>query len=73
MPDVIVNLADVDYLNCRTSPSCSGRAAWPRAAGSSDLLRGDQVWGVILVTGLDKLFDFHDDLATAIASLVLEG
>ena len=34
---------------------------------------GDQVWGVILVTGLDKLFEFHDDLAIAIASLQLDG
>lgn len=27
------------------------------------------VWGVFLVTGLDKLFDFADDVASGLASL----
>ena len=30
-----------------------------------------QVWGVFLVTGLDKIFDFTNDIATALASLQL--
>ena len=30
------------------------------------------VWGVFLVTGLDKIFDFADDVATGLASLQLE-
>ena len=30
---------------------------------------GDQVWGVILVTGLDKLFEFQPDVAMALAAL----
>ena len=29
------------------------------------------VWGVFLVTGLDKIFDFADDVASALASLQL--
>ena len=29
------------------------------------------VWGVFLVTGLDKIFDVYDDLATGLASLRL--
>ena len=28
-----------------------------------------QVWGVFLVTGLDKIFDFTDDVSTALAKL----
>lgn len=28
-----------------------------------------QVWGVLLVTGLDKIFDFTNDVATALAML----
>ena len=28
-----------------------------------------QVWGVFLVTGLDKIFEFHNDIATALAML----
>jgi len=29
------------------------------------------VWGVFLVTGLDKIFDVYDDVATGLASLQL--
>lgn len=32
-----------------------------------------QVWGVFLVTGLDKVFEFHDDVATALATLQLSA
>ena len=28
-----------------------------------------QVWGVLLVTGLDKIFDYTNDVATALAML----
>lgn len=31
-----------------------------------------QVWGVFLVTGLDKIFDFADDVATGLTGLQLE-
>jgi anti-anti-sigma factor len=30
-----------------------------------------QVWGVFLVTGLDKIFEFTNDISTALASLQL--
>ena len=30
------------------------------------------VWGVFLVTGLDKVFDVYDDVASGLASLSLE-
>jgi anti-anti-sigma factor len=30
------------------------------------------VWGVFLVTGLDKIFDTYDDVASGLASLQLE-
>jgi len=30
------------------------------------------VWGVFLVTGLDKIFDVYDDVASGLASLALE-
>ncbi|MAC19767.1 MAG: hypothetical protein CMJ23_08885 [Phycisphaerae bacterium] len=73
-PDVVVNLAEVEYLN--SSNIAQLLRLRKRLAAGGGKLRissvGDQVWGVILVTGLDKLFDFHDDLATAIASLQLE-
>ena len=30
---------------------------------------GDQVWGALLVTGLDKLFTLADDVSTGLASV----
>ncbi len=32
-----------------------------------------QVWGDFLVTGLDKVFEFHDDIATALATVQLSA
>jgi anti-anti-sigma factor len=32
-----------------------------------------QVWGVLLVTGLDKIFDYTNDVSTALATLQLGG
>ena len=75
MPDVVVNLAEVEYLN--SSNIAQLLRLRKRLAAGGGKLRicsvGDQVWGVILVTGLDKLFEFHDDLAIAIASLQLDA
>ena len=75
MPDVVVNLSGVEYLN--SSNIAQLLRLRKRLAGGGGKLRicsvGSQVWGVILVTGLDKLFEFYDDLATAIASLQLES
>jgi len=31
------------------------------------------VWGVFLVTGLDKIFEFTNDIATALATLQIEN
>ena len=75
MPDVILNLNDVEYLNSSNIAQLL-RLRKRLVAGNAKLRIcsvGDQVWGVILVTGLDKLFDFHSDVATAIASLHLEA
>jgi anti-anti-sigma factor len=33
---------------------------------------GDQVWGALLVTGLDKLFTVCDDVATALATIQMQ-
>ncbi|MDA0294888.1 MAG: STAS domain-containing protein [Planctomycetota bacterium] len=75
MPDVVVNLSEVDYLN--SSNIAQLLRLRKRLTASGARLRicsvRDQVWGVILVTGLDKLFEFHDATATAIASLQLEA
>ena len=33
----------------------------------------DKVWSVFLVTGLDKIFEFTDDVSTSIAALQIES
>src|SRR4051812_37792382 len=33
---------------------------------------GTQVWGAMLVTGLDKVFEFTDNVMTALATLQME-
>jgi anti-anti-sigma factor len=33
---------------------------------------GDQVWGALLVTGLDKLFTMADDVSTGLATLQMK-
>ena len=45
-----------------------------RAGADSRLVlcgAGTQVWGVFLVTGLDKIFEFSDNVSTALATLQL--
>jgi anti-anti-sigma factor len=32
-----------------------------------------QVWGIFLVTGLDKIFEFTNDIATALAQLQIDN
>jgi anti-anti-sigma factor len=34
---------------------------------------GDQVWGALLVTGLDKLFTLTDDVATGLAAVQMSS
>ena len=34
---------------------------------------GDQVWGALLVTGLDKLFTLTDDVATGLAAVQMKS
>ena len=72
---VVVNMADVTYLNSsniaqllRVRKAVSGHGAKLKIAGTRDA-----VWSVMMLTGLDKVFDFAPDKATALASLQLES
>jgi hypothetical protein len=33
----------------------------------------DNVWSVLMVTGLDKIFEFTEDVMTSLASLQIEA
>ncbi len=74
MPDVIVNLKDVSRLNSsnlaqllRLRKLVLSHHRRLRICSVNKI-----VWSVFLMTGLDKLFAFTDDIATSLASLQIE-
>ncbi len=73
IPDVVLNMDEVSYLNSsniaqilRLRKFLVEHDANLRLAATQDA-----VWSVMLLTGLDKVFHFVPDKATAIASLQL--
>ena len=73
-PDVIVDLKCVTYLN--SSNIAQLLRLRKNLESSGQRLRicsvGDAVWSVMLITGLDKLFEFMDDVSTSLASLQID-
>ncbi len=71
VPDVIVNLLGVTMLN--SSNLSQLLRLRKRILSHERRLRicsvGDAIWSVFIVTGLEKLFDVTDDVATSLASL----
>lgn len=70
---VVLNFAAVGFIN-----SSNVAKLLRLRKGTANLSRklvlcevNTQVWGVFLVTGLDKIFVFTKDIATALASLQL--
>lgn len=72
--DVLLNFAGVNFLNSSNIAKLlklrkqlhSVTPGKLRLCGISN-----SVWGVFLVTGLDKLFEFSDDVASGLAMLQL--
>lgn len=73
VPDVIINLSGVSYLNSSNIAQMLRLRKRLNTAGRNMRICAvdDQVWGVLMITGLDKIFDFTDDVTTALASLQL--
>ncbi|MCH2143521.1 MAG: STAS domain-containing protein [Phycisphaerales bacterium] len=73
VPDVILNLANVSYLNSSNIAQMLRVRKRLNTAGRNMRICSvdDQVWGVLMITGLDKIFDFTEDVTTALASLQL--
>lgn len=74
-PDVILNMLGVSRLN---SSNLSQLLRLRKMLMARDRrLRicsvDGAVWSVFLVTGLEKLFEFTDDVATSLASLQIES
>ncbi len=73
-PHVVLNMAGVTYLN---SSNIAQLLKLRQNLGKQGrrlkmCLVNDQVWSVMLVTGLDKVFHFAPDPLTALAGLQLE-
>lgn len=71
--DVVANFGAVDFLNSSNIAKLLKLRKVIVAGGHRLILCGitTQVWGVFLVTGLDKIFEYTADTATALASLQL--
>ncbi len=74
LPDVILHLGGVTYLNSSNiAQLLRVRQALTNAGKRLRLCAmSDQVWSVMLFTGLDKFFEFTGDVATSLASLQIE-
>ncbi len=72
--DVVLNLAGVNYLNSSNLAKLLKLRKKLHARKRRLVLCGidTNVWGVFLVTGLDKVFDFADNVAMGLASVQLE-
>jgi len=72
-PDIILDMKAVTYLN---SSNIAQLLRLRKLVVSSERRMricsvSDPVWGVLMVTGLDKILDFTEDVSTSIASLQL--
>lgn len=69
--DVVLNFAAVSFINSSNVASLLRLRKAVIAQGRKLVLCGvnTQVWGVFLVTGLDKIFEFTNDVSTGLAML----
>jgi anti-anti-sigma factor len=72
--DAVVDFSGVRMLNSTSLAKLIKIRRQMNAAESRLILVGvnDNVWGAFLVTNLDKLFDFMDDVPTALAALQIK-
>ncbi|MBX3365867.1 MAG: STAS domain-containing protein [Phycisphaeraceae bacterium] len=73
-PHVVLNLGRVSYLNSSNLAQLLRIRKLLAAAGRILKLCAvtDEVWSVMMVTGLDKVFRFAPDPMTALAGIQLE-
>jgi len=71
--DVVLNFAETTFLNSSNIAKLLKLRKMVTGSGKRLLLCGinPHVWGVFLVTGLDKIFEFADDVSTGLAGLQL--
>lgn len=71
--NVVLNLGTVTFLNSSNIARLLRLRKQMINSGQRLVMAGlnNQVWGVFLVTGLDKVFEFTNDVATALATIQL--
>jgi anti-anti-sigma factor len=69
--DVVLNFSAVSFINSSNIAKLLRLRKQVASAERKMVLCGvnAQVWGVFLVTGLDKIFEFTNDIATALATV----
>jgi anti-sigma B factor antagonist len=73
--DLVLNFAGVTYLNSSNIAKLLKLRKGVVVSNQRKLKLcgvGTHVWGMFLVTGLDKVFDFVDNVAEGLAGLQLE-
>lgn len=75
MPSVVLNFGGVSYLNSSHIASLLRVRKRVAEAKKSLVLAAltDEVWSIMLMTGLDKVFDTAPDTMTALARVQLAG
>lgn len=74
--DVLLNFAGVTYLNSSNIARLLKVRKQVTMTNERKLMLcgiSRHVWGVFLVTGLDRIFEVADDVPTGLASLQLQG
>ena len=72
--DVLLDFANINYLNSSNIARLLRLRRLVCSKNSRKLVLcgvTPHVWGVFLVTGLDKIFDYFDDVPSGLASLQL--
>jgi anti-anti-sigma factor len=71
LPHVIINLQNVSYLNSSNIAQLLRlrKKLLPHDRRLRLCSLSDSVWSALLITGLDNVFDFTEDVSTALASL----
>lgn len=70
-PHVILNMRQLHFLNSSNISQLLRlrKAALARGAQVRICSVSDRIWGVLLATDLDRLFDFSEDVTTALAAV----
>jgi len=73
--DVVLNFSAVSFINSSNIAKLLRLRKQMISSGKRLVLCdvNTQAWGVFLVTGLDKIFEFINDISTALASLRIAG